>query len=195
MFFAQDIVAKKAGEGSAAYRDRMRLLSLESIENGVRTVYSVSNYDSHTTKDGVPGRHIQANFLTKRILTSFRAIVPRNMYFTELFLDYFRFPSGYAAGTYQRSLFEKVIPALIHEKVLCMSCDIYVPNIPYLKSMLQGMRLRDFLLDIKFLSALENPLFRATFECTSLPPGYLNEDQIKHLDTEAPFMKLNMRQS
>jgi len=67
MFFALQEYAEHAGTGSAAYRDRLRLVSLQEIDNGRRHAYSVSDYTSHVNSNGVSGQHIQGKFFNSTI--------------------------------------------------------------------------------------------------------------------------------
>lgn len=154
-----------------AVRDRARLLALESLGYEVT---SMNREFEHVEE----GKHVTGYF-GKRIV---KAIFQK---FDIILLDYFRFPKGYLITVYKPFLLH-MLPELVQAKVIRVDTPIYLPNDRELAAILPQT------ISCQCVKAAENPLYRATDEIkdTELLGGYKNNDELRSLHAEFPFLKI-----
>lgn len=172
------------------YRDRLRIEAMESRYN-----YEVFTCDLHDEKEGVDGRHMQANIDCNRFQRSMRSRWG-NMPFDVCVLDYFGLPTSYAKARYGSGTFlKKNVVFLCSQRGVK---DVWLPNIPSILELVEDARevLEKNKLSIELVKEPErNPLYRATADVNreikdSGEESKENDNQFSLLNAKFPFIRI-----
>jgi hypothetical protein len=167
-----------------ASRDRYRLLQLESLGFDVISCAFAPGVDVCE-----PGKHISGYFSARCVRSQFKKTF--SFPFSNVFLDYFRFPSVYLVQAYT-PFFKEMLEELIKCNLVDCKTKIYVPN---KTELLEGIKNKNNFEVIEPIKASQYPLCVATKQLSKEQlGGYNNKQELKQLDAENPFLIFQIKE-